>query len=50
VYQFDEVQQAVLFLDRENETWFMYYRTFANNYGVKLAPAGDEPLPTPSTP
>jgi hypothetical protein len=50
VYQFDEVQQAVLLLDRENETWFMYYRTFANTYGVKLAPAGDKPLPTPSTP
>jgi hypothetical protein len=50
VYQFDEVQQAVLLLDKENETWFMYYRTFANSYGVKLAPAGDEPLRTPSTP
>ena len=50
VYQFDEVQQAVLLLDKENETWFMYYRTLANSYGVKLAPAGDEPLPTPSTP
>jgi hypothetical protein len=50
VYQFDEVQQAVLLLDKENETWFMYYRTFANSYGVKLAPAGDEPLPTPSIP
>ena len=42
VYQFDEVQQAVLLLDRENETWFMYYRTFENSYGVKLAPV----LPT----
>jgi hypothetical protein len=50
VYQFDEVQQAVLLLDKENETWLMYYRTFANSYGVKLAPAGDEPLPTPSIP
>ena len=50
VYQFDEVQQAVLLLDEENEIWFMYYRTFANSYGVKLAPAGDEPLPAPSTP
>jgi len=50
VYQFDEVQQAVLVLDEENEIWFMYYRTFENSYGVKLAPAGDKPLPTPSTP
>lgn len=38
VYQFDEVQQAVLLLDEENETWFMYYRTHENSYGVKTAP------------
>jgi hypothetical protein len=50
VYQFDEVQQAVLLLDEENETWFMYYRTHENSYGVKLAPADDKPLPTSSTP
>ena len=50
VYQFDEVQQAVLVLDEENKIWFMYYRTFENSYGVKLAPAGHEPLPAPSTP
>lgn len=49
VYHFDDVQQAILLLDEENETWFMYYRTFANSYGVKLAPTGDQPLPTPST-
>ena len=46
VYQFDEVQQAVLLLDRELETWFMYYRTHENSYGVKLAPLEvEEPLP-----
>jgi len=39
VYQFEEVQQAVLLLDEENETWFMYHRTFDNSYGVKLASA-----------
>lgn len=38
VYQFDEVQQAVILLDEEKETWFMYYRTHENSYGVKLAP------------
>lgn len=38
VYQFDEVQQAVLLLDEENETWFLYYRTHENSYGVKTAP------------
>jgi hypothetical protein len=50
VYQFDEVQQAVMLLDEENEIWFMYYRTFENSYGVKLAPAADKPLPAPSMP
>jgi hypothetical protein len=50
VYQFDGVQQSVLLLDEEIETWFMYYRTPDNSYGVKLAPAGDRPLPTPSVP
>jgi len=39
IYQFDEVQQAILLLDEENKTWFMYYRTPENSYGVKLAPA-----------
>lgn len=39
IYQFEEVQQAILFLDRQLDTWFMYYRTFDNSYGVKLAPA-----------
>jgi len=37
-YQFDDVQQAVLLLDEETQTWFLYYRTFENSYGVKLAP------------
>jgi hypothetical protein len=50
VYQFDEVQEAVLLLDEENEIWLMYYRTLENSYGVKLAPAGDKPLPALSTP
>jgi len=50
VYQFDEVQQAVFLLDEENEIWCMYYRTVENSYGVKLALAGDKPLPTPSAP
>ena len=49
-YDFDEVQQAVFLLDEADEIWFMYYRTLANSYGVKLASASDKPLPTPSTP
>lgn len=39
IYQFDEVQQAVLLLDEENKNWLMYYRTYENSYGVKVAPA-----------
>jgi hypothetical protein len=39
VYQFDDVQQAFILLDEEKDIWFMYYRTFENSYGVKLAPA-----------
>lgn len=38
IYQFDDVQQAVLLLDEEKETWFMYYRAYDDRYGVKLAP------------
>ena len=46
VYQFDEVQQAVLLLDEEKQTWFMYYRTHKNSYGVKTAPMDNmETLP-----
>jgi hypothetical protein len=50
VYQFDDVQQMIILLDEDTQTWFMYYRTFENSYGVKLAPAADKPLPTSSTP
>jgi hypothetical protein len=38
IYQFDDVQQATLLLDIETQTWFMYYRTIENSYGVKIAP------------
>lgn len=38
VYQFDDVQQATLLLDREKAAWFLYYRTHENSYGVKIAP------------
>lgn len=50
IYQFDEVQQAVLLLDEENETWFMYYRTLDNSYGVKLAPASKKDITSQPTP
>ena len=50
VYQFDDVQQSALLLDTESDVWFMYYRTYENSYGVKLAPAGDKPLPDFTSP
>lgn len=46
-YQFEEVHQATVLLDEETRTWFMYYRG-ENEYGVKLAPAGD-PVTSPPT-
>jgi hypothetical protein len=46
-YQFDEVVQATILLDEEANTWFMYYRG-EDEYGVRLAPAG-EPDTTPPT-
>ena len=42
IYQFDDVQQATLLLDAEAQTWFMYYRTYENSYGVKTAPVEKE--------
>lgn len=38
-YRFDKVKHATVLLDRERNTWFMYYRG-EDYYGVKLAPAG----------
>jgi hypothetical protein len=43
VYQFDDIQQAVLLLDKEKGTWFMYYRTYNNSYGVKIAASREGP-------
>jgi hypothetical protein len=39
-YQFDDVWEAVVFLDSGANTWFMYYRSADHNYyGVKVAAA-----------
>lgn len=46
-YRFDKAVAATVLLDKETNTWFMYYRG-DNRYGVKLAPAG-EPDATPPT-
>jgi hypothetical protein len=48
-YQFDEVQQASLLLDKENKTWFLFYRTFENSYGVKVASLKEHPVYLPFT-
>jgi hypothetical protein len=45
-YQLDVGHQALLLFDEDYEIWFMYYRTLDNGYGVKLASASDNPLPT----
>ena len=39
VYRYDDVQQATILFDEELQTWFLYYRTFDNSYGVKTAVA-----------
>jgi hypothetical protein len=41
VYQFAEVQQAFILFDADKQTWFMYYRTHDNQYGVKVAQIDD---------
>jgi hypothetical protein len=48
-YQFDGIQQTVVFLDDETNTWFMYYRA-PDSYGVKLAPAGTPDATPPTAP
>jgi chitodextrinase len=48
-YRFDEVHQATVLLDEEANTWFMYYRG-ENEYGVKLAPAGELDTTPPTAP
>lgn len=38
-YRFGDVSLATVYLDMEQMTWFMYYRSLGNNwYGVKTAP------------
>lgn len=48
-YQFDNVVQATVLLDEESSTWFMYYRG-ENEYGLKLAPAGELDTTPPTAP
>lgn len=48
-YRFDDARQATVLLDRETNTWFMYYRG-QDEYGVKLAPAGAPDTTPPTAP
>jgi hypothetical protein len=43
-YSFPEAQQANFLLDKDNMIWYLYYRTYENSYGVKLAAAIDGPI------
>lgn len=47
-YDIPNLKRGTVFLDRERNTWFMYYNDFDNFWDVKLAPAG-EPDTTPPT-
>jgi hypothetical protein len=48
-YRFGEVLQASIYLDKEAQTWFMFYRGI-DYYGVKIAPANDKDQTPPSVP
>jgi hypothetical protein len=48
-YPLGKNQEAILLLDRKKNTWFMYYRT-EEEYGVKLAPAGERDTSPPTAP
>jgi hypothetical protein len=48
-YQFHNFQQGTVLLDKESNTWFMYYRS-PGGYGVRLAPAGDIDKTPPGAP
>jgi hypothetical protein len=48
-YRFPDFQQGTVFLDKESNTWFMYYRR-PGGYSVKLAPAGDIDKTPPEVP
>jgi hypothetical protein len=39
-YQFDNVWEAIVYLDDDTDTWFMFYRSFDHEYyGVRIAAA-----------
>jgi hypothetical protein len=47
-YRFEDVWEAVVFLDEDSNTWFMYYRSADHAYyGVKLAAADDREMTCP---
>jgi hypothetical protein len=48
-YPIGKNQEAILLLDQGKNTWFMYYRS-EEEFGVKLAPAGERDTSPPTAP
>jgi hypothetical protein len=49
-YQFDNVWEAIVYLDEDTDTWFMYYRSADHDhYGVKVAAAAGKPVRCPAS-
>lgn len=47
-YQFDNVWEAIVYLDEETDTWFLFYRSADHDYyGVKIAAADGRALSCP---
>jgi hypothetical protein len=47
-YQFDNVWEAIVYLDDDTDTWFMFYRSFDHEYyGVRIAAADGREISCP---
>jgi hypothetical protein len=47
-YQFENVWEAIVYLDEDTDTWFMFYRSFDHAYyGVKIAAADGREISCP---
>jgi hypothetical protein len=50
LYEIPDLKRAVVLLDIERRTWFMYYNIFDHFWRLKLAPVGDPDLSPPTPP
>jgi hypothetical protein len=51
VYQLADMRQGTVLLDKETNTWFLYYRNSSQRrYGLRLAPAGTPDTTGPTAP